>query len=114
VLIDTHGHFISRQCAERTIQCSMHILSSSTWRRPDSLIDGISVYETRLKMGEFLAEKIRHTLPHLDIDSVIPIPDSSRPSAMELAKRLNLPTARASSRIATSAAPSSCRARCIG
>jgi amidophosphoribosyltransferase len=59
--------------------------------RPDSLMDGVSVYETRVKMGEFLADKIRHTMPHLDIHAVIPIPDSSRPAAMELAWRLDLP-----------------------
>ena len=58
--------------------------------RPDSLMDGISVYETRTKMGEFLADKIRLTLPHLKIDAVMPIPDSSRPAAMELARRLDL------------------------
>ena len=90
VLIDTRGHFVSRQCAERTVHapCAFEFVYLA---RPDSLIDGISVYETRLKLGEFLAEKIRHTLPHLVIDTVMPIPDSSRPSAMELAKRLNLP-----------------------
>ena len=59
--------------------------------RPDSLMDGVSVYETRVKMGEFLADKIRHTMPHLEIHAVIPIPDSSRPAAMELARRLDLP-----------------------
>jgi amidophosphoribosyltransferase len=58
--------------------------------RPDSVMDGISVYETRVKMGDYLAEKMRLTMPHLEIDAVIPIPDSSRPSAMELAARLNL------------------------
>jgi len=90
VLIDTQGNFVSRQCAERTMHAPC-IFEFVYLARPDSLIDGISVYATRLKMGEFLAEKIRHTLPHLEIDTVIPIPDSSRPSAMELAKRLNLP-----------------------
>jgi amidophosphoribosyltransferase len=59
--------------------------------RPDSLMDGISVYEARVKMGEFLAEKIRRTQPHLEIDAVIPIPDSSRHAAMELAFRLDRP-----------------------
>jgi amidophosphoribosyltransferase len=90
VLIDTQGNFISRQCAERTTHAPC-IFEFVYLARPDSLIDGISVYETRLKMGDFLADKIKHTLPHLVIDSVIPIPDSSRPAAMELAKRLNLP-----------------------
>ncbi len=90
VLIDTQGNFVSRQCAERTMHAPC-IFEFVYLARPDSLIDGISVYETRLKMGEFLAEKIKHTQPHLEIDTVMPIPDSSRPSAMELAKRLNLP-----------------------
>jgi amidophosphoribosyltransferase len=90
VLIDRQGNFISRQCAERTIHapCMFEYVYLA---RPDSLMDGISVYETRVKMGEFLADKIRHTMPHLAIDSVIPIPDSSRHSAMELASRLDLP-----------------------
>jgi amidophosphoribosyltransferase len=90
VLIDRQGHFISRQCAERTLHapCMFEYVYLA---RPDSLMDGISVYETRVKMGEFLAEKIRHTMPHVAIDSVIPIPDSSRHAAMELAANLDLP-----------------------
>jgi amidophosphoribosyltransferase len=90
VLIDRQGNFISRQCAERTMHapCMFEYVYLA---RPDSLMDGVSVYETRVKMGEFLADKIQHTMPHLAIDSVIPIPDSSRHSAMELASRLNLP-----------------------
>ncbi len=58
--------------------------------RPDSVMDGISVYETRLNMGESLADKIKATMRHLDIDVVIPIPDSSRPSALQLANRLGV------------------------
>ena len=90
VLVDIQGNFHSKPCAERT-QRAPCIFEFVYLARPDSLIDGISVYESRVKMGEHLAEKIRHTLPHIEIDSVIPIPDSSRPSAMELATRLNLP-----------------------
>ncbi|MBI3141126.1 MAG: amidophosphoribosyltransferase [Rhodocyclales bacterium] len=90
VLVDTKGNFHSKQCAERTVRAPC-IFEFVYLARPDSLIDGISVYETRVKMGEYLAEKIRHTLPHLDVDAVIPIPDSSRPAAMELATRLKLP-----------------------
>ncbi|MDP1952131.1 MAG: phosphoribosyltransferase family protein, partial [Betaproteobacteria bacterium] len=56
----------------------------------DSVIDGISVYETRLRMGESLARKIEKDFSGLDIDVVIPIPDSSRPAAMQLSKQLNL------------------------
>jgi amidophosphoribosyltransferase len=53
-------------------------------------MNGVSVYETRLNMGESLAIKINKTMHHLDIDVVIPIPDSSRPSALQLANRLGL------------------------
>jgi amidophosphoribosyltransferase len=59
--------------------------------RPDSVMDGISVYATRLFMGEFLAEKIRREWKDHDIDVVIPIPDSSRPSALQLANHLGIP-----------------------
>jgi len=90
VLIDRQGNFVSRQCAARTTHAPC-IFEYVYLARPDSLMDGISVYETRVKMGEFLADKIRHTMPHLEIDAVIPIPDSSRHAAMELARRLDLP-----------------------
>ena len=90
ILIDTEGRFHSRQCATHTVQapCMFEFVYLA---RPDSLIDGISVYDARIKMGEFLARKLRATMPHLKIDVVIPIPDSSRPSAMEMAHHLNAP-----------------------
>jgi amidophosphoribosyltransferase len=55
------------------------------------VIDGVSVYETRLRMGEHLADKVIQKIPVDEIDVVIPIPDSSRPSAMQLAQRLGIP-----------------------
>ena len=58
--------------------------------RPDSVIDGVSVYEARLHMGEHLAAKIGRQYRHLDIDVVIPVPDTSRPAALQLAGRLGL------------------------
>ncbi|NMG64280.1 amidophosphoribosyltransferase [Azoarcus indigens] len=90
ILIDTEGNFRSRQCAERTVEapCMFEFVYLA---RPDSIIDGVSVYESRVKMGEFLAEKMKRTMPHVNIDVVIPIPDSSRPAAMEMAHRLGLP-----------------------
>ena len=90
ILIDIEGRFHSRQCATHTVHapCMFEFVYLA---RPDSLIDGISVYDARIKMGEFLARKLRATLPHLKIDVVIPIPDSSRPSAMEMAHHLNVP-----------------------
>ena len=90
IFIDQEGNFHSRQCSP-TVSLNPCIFEFVYLARPDSVIDGISVYETRLRMGESLAEKIRRDYRHIDIDVVIPIPDSSRPSAMELSKRLNLP-----------------------
>lgn len=58
--------------------------------RPDSLIDGVSVYDARLRMGEYLADKVARSMRLGDIDVVMPIPDSSRPAAMQLAHRLGL------------------------
>ena len=58
--------------------------------RPDSIIDRISVYKARLRMGERLADKILRERPNHDIDVVIPIPDSSRTSALEVAHRLGV------------------------
>lgn len=90
IFIDLEGNFYSRQCATKS-SLNPCIFEFVYLARPDSVIDGISVYETRLRMGESLADKIRRQYGHLDIDVVIPIPDSSRPAAMELSKRLNLP-----------------------
>ena len=90
ILIDADGNFYSQQCAPHT-SLNPCIFEYVYLARPDSQIDGISVYQTRLNMGESLAEKIERDYRHLDIDVVIPIPDSSRPSAMQLANRLGLP-----------------------
>ena len=90
VFIDFDGNFHSQQCAENPT-LSPCIFEYVYLARPDSVIDGISVYETRLNMGENLADKISREWGKLDIDVVIPIPDSSRPSALELANRLNIP-----------------------
>jgi amidophosphoribosyltransferase len=87
IFVDQTGAFHSRQCAERP---SLYpcIFEYVYLARPDSVIDGTSVYEARLRMGGALAEKIRHIPQAQDIDVVIPIPDSSRPSALELANTL--------------------------
>ena len=90
VLIDEDGNFFSQQCAPRT-SLNPCIFEYVYLARPDSLIDGASVYEARLTMGEKLAEKIRREYHHLDVDVVIPIPDSSRPSALQLALGLGVP-----------------------
>lgn len=59
--------------------------------RPDSTINGVSVYQARLNLGATLAKRVISTVPPNEIDVVIPIPESSRPSAMELARLLGLP-----------------------
>ena len=90
VFIDEDGGFHSQQCAPHA-SLNPCIFEYVYLARPDSLIDGASVYETRLNMGEKLAQKIGREYRHLDVDVVIPIPDSSRPSALQLAHGLGVP-----------------------
>ena len=89
IFVDMDGKLYNQQCAENPTlnPCAFEYVYLA---RPDSVIDGASVYQTRLKMGEYLAEKIRREFSSGEIDVVMPIPDSSRPSAMELALKLNL------------------------
>lgn len=89
IFIDNDGKLYNQQCAENPTlnPCAFEFVYLA---RPDSVIDGASVYATRLKMGEYLADKIKRELSTGDIDVVMPIPDSSRPAAMELALKLNL------------------------
>jgi amidophosphoribosyltransferase len=89
ILIDTSGNFFSRQCAPNAT-LNPCIFEYVYLARPDSVIDGISVYETRSLMGRSLAEKIKRDCPELDVDVVIPIPDTSRPSAVEVAQVLGV------------------------
>jgi len=89
IFIDDSGNFYNKQCAPNPSH-NPCIFEYVYLARPDSVIDGISVYETRLNMGESLADKVKATMSHLDIDVVIPIPDSSRPSALQLANRLGI------------------------
>ena len=90
VFIDEHGNFHSQQTA---LHASLNpcIFEYVYLARPDSLIDGASVYETRLNMGEKLAQKIHRHYRSLQVDVVIPIPDSSRASALQLAAGLGAP-----------------------
>src|SRR5260221_3280815 len=90
VFIDEDGKLHSQQCAPHPT-LNPCIFEYVYLARPDSLIDGASVYEARLNMGEKLAEKIRRQHPGLEIDVVIPIPDSSRPSGLQLATALGVP-----------------------
>jgi amidophosphoribosyltransferase len=90
VFIDEGGNFFAQQCAPHA-SLNPCIFEYVYLARPDSLIDGASVYESRLNMGEKLADKIRRHYQHLKVDVVIPIPDSSRPSALQLAAGLGVP-----------------------
>jgi amidophosphoribosyltransferase len=87
VFIDEQGRMHSQQCAEATRHTPC-IFEYVYFARPDSIIDNISVYKARLRMGELLAEKIRRERPEHDIDVVIPIPDTSRTSALQVAQIL--------------------------
>jgi amidophosphoribosyltransferase len=89
VFIDLDGRLVSRHCAENA-QLVPCIFEYVYFARPDSLMDGVSVYDARLRMGEYLADKVARGMRLGDIDVVMPIPDSSRPAAMQLAARLNL------------------------
>ena len=89
IFVTQAGELHARQCAKspKLFPCIFEYVYLA---RPDSVIDGASVYEARLHMGEELAEKIRLLPQAQDIDVVIPIPDSSRPYALELANSLGL------------------------
>src|SRR5262245_56777373 len=89
VFIDEHGRLFSQQCVA-TVRHTPCIFEYVYFARPDSIIDNISVYRSRMRMGDKLAEKILHGFPDHDIDVVIPIPDTSRTSALQLAQKLGL------------------------
>lgn len=89
IYIDMEGALHTRQCAAnpRLTPC---IFEHVYFARPDSIIDGISVYKARLRMGAKLAKKILREFPGHDIDVVLPIPDTSRTSALELSYTLGV------------------------
>ena len=89
VVIDIHGNLYTRQCAENPVR-SPCIFEYVYFARPDSIIDGVSVYKARLRMGDYLAAKILREYPTHDIDVVIPIPDTSRTAALQLSYKLGV------------------------
>ncbi len=89
VIIDRKGDVHTRQCAENTNH-SPCIFEFVYFARPDSVIDNISVYKSRLRMGEKLADNIERNWSDEKIDVVIPIPDTSRVAALQLAYKLGV------------------------
>ncbi|RKZ89610.1 MAG: amidophosphoribosyltransferase [Gammaproteobacteria bacterium] len=90
VFIDVNGNIHAQQCADTPVT-SPCIFEFVYFARPDSMIDGISVHKSRLRMGTKLAQKIEAEFPDHDIDVVIPIPDTSRSAALQLAYDLGIP-----------------------
>ena len=90
VFVDLSGKVHAQQCADhpRLNPCIFEFVYLA---RPDSVMDNISVYQARLNLGETLAKRVISTVPPNEIDVVIPIPESSRPSAAQLAQLLGLP-----------------------
>jgi amidophosphoribosyltransferase len=89
IYITRDGELFQRQCATET-SLTPCIFEYVYFARPDSVMDSVSVYSSRLNMGRKLAAKIRKSWPDNDIDVVIPIPDTSRTSALELAMELGI------------------------
>jgi amidophosphoribosyltransferase len=89
VILTLDGRLHSRVCARHT-RLNPCVFEYVYFARPDSVIDGVSVYDARLRMGETLADKVRKQFPTGEIDVVMPIPDSSRPAAIQLAMQLGI------------------------
>lgn len=89
IFIDMEGHVSTRQCVKnpRLTPCLFEYVYLS---RPDSIIDEVNVYKSRLRQGISLAEKVKRERPDHDIDVIIPIPDTSRTAALEMANHLDV------------------------
>ena len=90
VYITEDGQLFSQQCAENPSYAPC-IFEYVYFARPDSTIDNVSVYASRVAMGKKLGEKIKKEWAHLDIDVVIPIPETSNDAALQIAHELGLP-----------------------
>ncbi|MBT1452086.1 amidophosphoribosyltransferase [Glaciecola sp. XM2] len=90
VYVTEEGELFTKQCAKNAV-CNPCIFEFVYFARPDSFIDGVSVYASRVNMGRKLGEKIKREWAHLDIDVVIPIPETSMDVALQIANTLNLP-----------------------
>jgi len=90
IIITDAGQLYSRRCSEGAVHAPC-IFEYVYLARPDSMIEDVSVYKARLRMGEKLAEKIMRERPDHGIDAVIPIPDTARTAASALAGALGVP-----------------------
>ncbi len=89
IYITIRGELFSMQCSDNTFLCPCSF-EYVYLARPDSIMNGISVYEARLRMGDYLAKTISKSVNSGDIDVIMPIPDSSRPAAMQVARQLGI------------------------
>jgi amidophosphoribosyltransferase len=89
IFVDLEGNFASRQIVADA-DLNPCVFEYVYLARPDSFMDGISIFDVRMRMGDYLAKKIQRELDVSDIDVVMPIPDSSRPAAMQVAKLLGI------------------------
>jgi amidophosphoribosyltransferase len=90
LFIDFAGHLHAKQCADNA-KLTPCIFEYVYLARPDSVIDGISVYDARVRLGDELADEVQKLPDWESIDVVVPIPDSSRPSALALATKIGRP-----------------------
>ncbi|HPQ95083.1 MAG TPA: amidophosphoribosyltransferase, partial [Thiolinea sp.] len=88
--ITTEGKVFTQQCSSDP-QYNTCIFEYVYFARPDSIIDNVYVHKARMRMGRKLADRIRREWPAHNIEVVMPIPDTSRTSALELANTLNVP-----------------------
>ena len=89
IFVDTNGNIHTQQCVS-DVQSSPCIFEYVYLARPDSMIDRISVYKTRLRMGEWLGKRFLEKFPNHNVDVVMPIPDTSRPAALQLAHTIGV------------------------
>ena len=89
VYIESNGEIHTQQCAESSTLTPC-IFEHVYFARPDSIIDNISVYKARLRMGDYLAQKVRRSMSVDEIDVIMPIPDTSRTAAMQMALNLGV------------------------
>lgn len=88
IYIDTNREVHRKVCA-KSVKRAMCIFEYVYLARPDSILDGVSVYKTRLRMGKFLAKQIKAS--GIKLDAVMPIPDSARSCALSIAEELKIP-----------------------